>query len=260
MLQLTPQTYFSIEADKEYFSVSQYKNFKACSLKAMHDLEVPDETYKESFLQGSLFEALVAGDSKLFIAQHPEMISTRGSTAGQLKSEFQRVVKAAEKFNSQEFFRSIINKCEKQVILTGEICGVPVKCCLDLFDRETNSIYDIKCMKDFNEQWSKEEKKYIPWYYAWGYVLQLAVYREIVKQNFGKEPKEIALLAATKEEIPDIQAIKFNTELLDIELIGFMHNIRLYDEIKKGIIKPTPCNCCSYCKTIKEIHEFEEVK
>ena len=125
------------------------------------------------------------------MAQHPEMISSRGSTAGQLKSEFQRVVKAAEKFNSQEFFRDIIEKCEKQVILTGEICGVPVKCCLDLFDRETNSIYDIKCMKDFNEQWSKEEKKYIPWYYAWGYVLQLAVYREIVKQNFGKEPKEI---------------------------------------------------------------------
>ena len=257
---LDKNSYFSTEADREYMSVSQYKNFKTCEAKALHDLEIPDETYKESFLQGSLFEALVAGDPKLFIAQHPEMISTRGSTAGQLKSEFQRVLKAAEKFNSQEFFRSIINKCEKQVILTGEICGVPVKCCLDLFDRETNSIYDIKCMKDFNEQWSKEEKKYIPWYYAWGYVLQLAVYREIVKQNSGKEPKEIALLAATKEEIPDIQAIKFNTELLDIELIDFMHNIRLYDEIKKGIIKPTPCNCCSYCKTIKEIHEFEEVK
>lgn len=260
MLQLTPETYFSIEADREYMSVSQYKNFRTCEAKALHDLEIPDETYKESFLQGSLFEALVAGDPKLFIAQHPEMISTRGSTAGKLKSEFQRVVNAAEKFNSQEFFKNIINKCEKQVILTGVINDVPVKCCLDLFDRETNSIYDIKCMKDFNEQWSKEEKKYIPWYYAWGYVLQLAVYREIVKQNFDKEPKEIALLAATKEEVPDIQAIKFDTELLDIELEDFRHDIRLYDEIKKGRIKPTPCNCCSYCKTIKEIHEFEEVK
>lgn len=260
MFQVTPENYFSVEADREYMSVSQFKNFRTCSAKALHDLEVPDATSKESFLQGHLFESLVAGDSKLFMAQHPEMISSRGSTAGQLKAEFQKVVKAAEKFNSQEFFKNIINRCEKQVILTGVINDVPVKCCLDLFDRETCSIYDIKCMKDFNEQWSKEEKRYIPWYYAWGYVLQLAVYREIVKQNFGKEPKEIALLAATKEEIPDIRAIKFNTELLDIELIDFMHNIRLYDEIKKGIIKPTPCNCCSYCKTIKEIHEFEEVK
>lgn len=260
MLQLTPETYFSIEADREYMSVSQYKNFKTCEAKALHDLEIPDETYKESFLQGSLFEALVAGNSQLFIAQHPEMISSRGSTAGQLKSEFQRVVKAAEKFNSQEFFRDIIEKCEKQVILTGEICGVPVKCCLDLFDRKTFSIYDIKCMKDFNEQWNKEEKRYIPWYYAWGYVLQLAVYRLIVKQNFNSEPKEVALLAASKEETPDIQALKFDEYLLGLELEEFKNNIKHYDNLKKGIEKPIACGHCEYCKTMKEIHEFEEVK
>ena len=260
MLQLTPETYFSVEADREYFSVSQYKNFKACSLKAMHDLEVPDATSKEAFLQGKLFEELVAGDSKLFMAQHPEMISTRGSTAGQLKSEFQRVVKAAEKFNSQNFFKDIIGKCEKQVILTGVINDVPVKCCLDLFDRETFSIYDIKCMKDFNEQWSKEEKKYIPWYYAWGYVLQLAVYREIVKQNFNKEPKEIALIAATKEEVPDIQALKFDESLLGLELAEFKNNIKHYDNLKKGLEKPIACGHCEYCKRVKKIEKFEEVK
>lgn len=257
---LTPQTYFTVEADKEYFSVSQYKNFKACSLKAMHDLEAPDTTYKSAFLEGHLFEELVAGDPKLFMAQHPEMISTRGSTAGQLKSEFQRVVKAAEKFNNQEFFKNIINKCEKQVILTGKICGVPVKCCLDLFDRETFSIYDIKCMKDFNEQWSKEEKRYIPWYYAWGYVLQLAVYREIAKQNFNEEPKEIALIAATKEEVPDIQAIKFSTDLLDLELEEFKKNINYYNDIKRGLAPAIGCGICDYCKSIKEILDFEEVK
>ena len=260
MLQLNHENYFSVDSDKYYMSVSQYKNFKACSQKAMHDLEVPDTTYKSAFLEGHLFEELVAGDPKLFMAQHPEMISTRGSTAGQLKAEFQRVVNAAEKFNSQEFFRNIINKCEKQVILAGVINDVPIKCCLDLFDRETFSIYDIKCMKDFNEQWSKEEKRYIPWYYAWGYVLQLAVYREIVKQNFNVEPKEIALIAATKEEVPDIQAIKFDTELLDFELEEFKKNIKFYNDIKKGIAPAVSCGCCDYCKRIKEINRFEEVK
>lgn len=257
---LTLENYFSIEADREYMSVSQYKNFKTCEAKAMHDLEEKDTTYKSAFLEGQLFENLVAGDAKLFMAQHPEMISTRGSTAGQLKSEFQRVVKAAEKFNSQKFFKDIIEKCEKQVILTGEICEVPVKCCLDLFDKKTFSIYDIKCMKDFNEQWSKEEKRYIPWYYAWGYVLQLAVYREIVKQNFNTEPKEIALIAATKEDIPDIQAIKFSTDLLDLELEEFKKNIRYYNDIKTGIAPAIGCGICSYCKTIKQINKFEEVK
>lgn len=257
---LDKNSYFSIEADREYMSVSQFKNFRTCQNKALHDLQEPDTTYKEAFLQGKLFEELVAGDPQLFMAQHPELISTRGSTAGQLKAEFQRVVNAADKFNSQKFFRNIIDKCDKQVILTGEINGVPVKCCLDLFDRATNSIYDIKCMSEFKEQWSKQDKAYIPWYYHWGYVLQLAVYREIVKQNFKTEPKEIALLAATKEEVPDIQAISFSQELLDIELEDFKHDIRLYDEIKKGYIKPVACNTCDYCKSIKEINKFEEVK
>lgn len=257
---LTSENYFSIEADREYMSVSQFKNFKTCEAKALHDLEIPDETYKESFLQGSLFEALVAGDPKLFMAQHPEMISTRGSTAGKLKSEFQRVVNAAEKFNSQKFFKDIIEKCEKQVILTGEICEVPVKCCLDLFDKKTFSIYDIKCMKDFNEQWSKEEKKYIPWYYSWGYVLQLAVYRLIVKQNFNCEPKEIGLLAASKEEIPDIQALKFDDSLLGLELIEFKNNIKHYDNIKKGLEKPIACGVCQFCKQHKTIKDFEVIK
>lgn len=256
---LTSENYFSIEADKEYMSVSQYKNFKTCEAKAIHDLEEKDATYKTSFIEGQLFENLVAGDSKLFIAQHPEMISTRGSTAGQLKTEFQRVVNAAEKFNSQKFFKNIIEKCEKQVILTGIVNDVPVKCCLDLFDRETFSIYDIKCMKDFNEQWSKEDKKYIPWYYAWGYVLQLAVYRLIVKQNFNTEPKEVALLAASKEEIPDIQALKFDESLLGLELAEFKNNIKHYDNLKKGLEKPIACGHCEYCKRIKEIEKFEEV-
>lgn len=160
MLQLTPETYFSIEADREYMSVSQFKAFRACQSKALYNIEQPDATSKEAFLQGKLFEELVAGDPKLFMAQHPELIARTGPTKGEIKKNFQKVIKAAEKFNSQEFFKSIINKCEKQVILTGEICGVPVKCCLDLFDKETFSIYDIKCMQDFNEQWSKEEKIY----------------------------------------------------------------------------------------------------
>ena len=260
MDELTHENYFSSDMDKYYMSVSQFKNFQECESKALHDLEVSDTTYKESFAQGKFFEELVAGDADLYIAQHPEMIATRGSTAGQLKSEYQRVLKAAEKFNSQKFFRDIIDRCEKQVILTGEINGVPVKCCLDLFDRETCSIYDIKCMSDFKEQWDKKNKMYVPWYYSWGYVLQLAVYREIVKQNFGKEPKEVALLAATKEEVPDIQAIKFHPEPLELELEAFKYNIPLYDKIKKGEIDPEPCETCEYCKRNKIINRFEEVK
>lgn len=258
-MNLNLDNYYSVEANKEYMSVSQFKNFKLCEAKAMYDLENDFQEEKQAFLEGQLFEALVSGDAQLFMAKHPEIISTRGATAGQIKSEFKKIINAAEKFNTQNFFRNIIDKCEKQMILTGEINGIKVKCALDLFDKETNSIYDIKCMKDFKEQWNKEEKAYVPWYYHWGYVLQLAVYREIVRQNFG-EPKEIGLIAATKEDIPDITANSFSSDLLDIELETFKNNIKRYDNIKKGIEIPLACNCCDYCKKIKNIEKFEEVK
>lgn len=259
-MTLTQQNYFSKEADQEYMSVSQFKLFRECEAKALATIQgQEDATFKDAFLEGQLFEALVAGDANLFKAQHPEIISSRGATAGEIKSEFKKVIKASEKFNEQDFFKKIIDKCEKQVILIGEIKGVKVKCMLDLFDKETNSIYDIKCMKDFKEQWNKEEKAYMPWYYTYGYVLQLAVYREIVRQNYG-EPKEVGLIAATKEEIPDIQALSFDSYLLDLELEQFKNDIERYDNIKRGIKNPLACGTCNYCKKIKIIDSFKEVK
>ena len=258
-MQLTQENYFSKEADLEYMSVSQWKLFNECETKALATIqEQEDAMYKDAFLQGQLFEALVSGDGKLFIAKHPELISSRGATAGQLKSEFKAVEKAAEKFNSQQFFRNIIDKCEKQVILTGEISGVKIKCALDLFDKETNSIYDIKCMKDFKETWDKSEKAYKPWYYTYNYVLQLAVYREIVRQNFG-EPTKLGLLAATKEDAPDVDALSFDSGLLDLEIEKFKSLINRYDDIKKGKTSPNVCGCCDYCKKIKNIEKWKEV-
>ena len=256
---LTTENYFSTEANREYMSVSQFKAFAECEAQTLHNIQIGGENQKQAFLEGKLFEAWVAGDRALLMSQHPELISSRGATAGQLKAEFNKVIKAAERFLQQDFFKNIINKCEKQVILTGEIEGVKVKCALDLFDKKTNSIYDIKCMKDFKEQWNKSEKAYVPWYYIYGYVLQLAVYRELVRQNFG-EPQEIGLLAASKEEEPDLEAISFSSDLLDIELEYFKANIKRYDDIKKGIILPNYCNECAYCKSIKQITRFEVIK
>ena len=88
---LNNENYFSKEADKEYLSVSQWKLFYECEAKALATIEGQENsTFKDAFLEGQLFEAIVSGNKDLFIAQHPELISTRGATAGQLKSDYQR--------------------------------------------------------------------------------------------------------------------------------------------------------------------------
>ena len=257
---LTSENYYNKEVDLEYMSVSQFKLFEECEAKALATIQgQEDATSKVAFLEGQFFEALVAGDKDLFMAKHhEELISSRGTTKGELKANFKDVLNAANKFNEQKFFKDIIDKCEKQVILTGEIEGIKVKCALDLFDKETNSIYDIKCMSDFKDQWSKKDKMYIHWYYQYNYDLQLAVYKEIVRQNFG-EPKEVGLIAATKEKTPDIDALSFDLVLLNMELDYFKSKIKHYDNIKKGVEKPEYCGECDYCKKMKTISCFRRI-
>lgn len=256
---LDKNSYFSVEANKEYMSVSQFKEFKSCERRAMAALEEEFQEDKPAFLEGHLFETILAGDLDLFYMQHPEMVSSKGATKGELKANYKTVVASANRIQREQFLRDIIDKCEKQVILTGEIEGVKVKCCLDLFDKENQKIYDLKCMANFNEQWNKELKAYVPWYIYYGYDLQMAVYREIVRQNFGIVC-DTHLIAATKEAIPDIQALKFDSFILKNALNEFCANVKRYDDIKKGLIEPEACGSCSYCKEHKKILEFEEVK
>ena len=258
-MELTQQNYFSAEANKEYMSVSQFKNFENCQAKALHDIEFPINESKPAFVEGHLFEALVTGVGEDFYQKHPEIISSKGCSMGKPKAAFQKVINAANFFKSQKFFMNIINRCDKQVILIGEIEGVKVKCALDLFDRKTNSIYDIKCMKDYKPSWDSENKTHIPWYNEYGYALQLAIYSEIVRQNFG-EPKEVGLISATKEEVPDIQAISFSNEYLNFYLNYFKSKVKLYNEIKEGKKEPIRCENCDYCKATKEIKDFTKIK
>ena len=259
-MNLNTENYFSQEADLTYMSVSQYKEFKKCPAKAMSLLNSETSAEeKQAFLEGHLFETIIAGDIDLFMMQHPELIASRGTTKGELKANFKKVVLAANKIKNQKFIMDIVNKCEKQVIMTGVINDVKVKCCADLLDKETGNIYDLKCMANFNEFWDKENKCYMPWYYYYGYVLQMAVYQEIARQNFSKK-FETYLISATKEDEADIDAIQFDNKLLEIELKEFSDNIIHFDRIKKGFEPAIGCDSCDYCKKHKKILEFREVK
>ena len=86
-----------------------------------------------------------------------------------------------------------------------------------------------------------------------------AVYQEIARQNYGKS-FNTHLIAATKEDEPDMDAIQFDNLLLEIELKEFSNNIVYYDKIKKGLEPVKACNTCDYCKAHKIITDFREVK
>ena len=91
-MELNSENYFSKEADLEYMSVSQWKLFNECEAKALATiLGQEDATYKSAYLEGHMFEDIVTGKKELFMAQHPEIISSRGATTGQIKAEFKMI-------------------------------------------------------------------------------------------------------------------------------------------------------------------------
>ena len=144
---------------------------------------------------------------------------------------------------------------EKQVIMTGEICGVPVKIKMDSF-RRGKAIDDMKIVKDF-EPIYVDDKGRLPWWQAWGYDLQGAVYQEIVRQNTG-DRLPFFLDAATKEKVTDIDVLHIHQDELDFALERFKDDVETYDAIKKGIIKPDRCGKCDWCKMSKVIRKPSE--
>ena len=67
---LTPENYFSPEADREYMSVSQYKSFLKCEAAAYAELTGEwQREEKEAFLVGHYVHAWAEGKLDEFIAE-----------------------------------------------------------------------------------------------------------------------------------------------------------------------------------------------
>lgn len=241
---LSKENYFSGEADTIYMSVSQYKQFKKCEAKGMAMLDEEWETPKTTaLLVGSYVDAHFEGSLDLFRAQNPEIFTQKG----ELKSQFRQAEDIINRIERDKLFMEYMSG-EKQVIMTGNIFGVPFKIKIDSY--LPDKIVDLKIMRDF-EPIYVEGKGRVSFIEAWGYDIQAAVYQEIVRQNTGKQlPFYIA--AATKEtDGADIQIIKMEQSELDVCLELMEDDVKRFALIKNGIIEPERCEKCDYCKHTK---------
>ena len=127
-MNLTAENYFSQEANRAYFSVSQFKSFLDCEAMAL--AEISGEYRREettSLLVGSYVDAHFSRTLDLFRAQHPALYTQKGT----LKSEFQQAEEIIARIE-RDHLASLLLEGDKQTILTGEIEGVPFKCKPDI--------------------------------------------------------------------------------------------------------------------------------
>lgn len=249
---LTQRNYFSRKANMEYMSVSQFKAFESCQHSALAEIK---GKYKReqttALLVGSYVDAYFEGTLANFIKKNPEIFKKDGT----LKADYQQAEAIIQRILKDKLFMKHL-KGEKQVIMTGTIKGVPVKIKIDSL--LPDKIVDLKIMRDFDDVYDPENGKQ-PWFEAWGYDLQGAVYQEIVRQNTGKK-LPFYLAAATKEKVTDLDIVHIGDKLLGYAIERFERDVEMFDAIKKGIMQPERCEKCEYCKNTKVLKEPTEAE
>lgn len=253
---LTPENYYSVEANIAYVSASQYKDFNGttgkmgCEYSALAKMrgEIQEEV-TTPLLVGSYVDAYFEGTLPTFVAQHPDIISSRGKTAGELKSEYKQAEIMIERAMRDEVFMRYMAG-DKQVIMTGSIEGVPVKVKIDSFDGVR--ITDLKTVRSITETfYAKDLGQRLNFCEWWGYDLQGAIYREIVRQNTG-ELLPFYICAVSKDKTgtvphPRIKVIEIPPTKMDEKLAEVKTQITKIQALKDGDYEPLRCEVCDYC-------------
>lgn len=246
-MKLTKKNYYSKKADQEYMSYSQFKTFDECPAKAMAILNgdyAIEET--DSMMVGSYVDSWLDGELDRFIETYPHIFNSR---TGELKAQFKLASELCNIIQNDKYLYDQL-KGKRQIIITGNIAGVPFKGKIDSL--KPNKIVDGKVLKDCEDVWKDGEKK--PFYKANSYDIQAAIYKTIYAQQSGKDlPFELAVV--TKEKQPDKRIFRFSDETINDALQEIIAKAPIYNAIKKGIEPAWNCGVCNYCRSIKALNE-----
>lgn len=249
-MTLTESTYYGVEANKQYFSVSQFKDFMKCPAMAMANIS--GEYVREStraLILGSYVDEMLTGTKKSqekFIRANSDDLFKRN---GDKREDVAQADKAISRVRQQPLMMKYLNG-KHQVIMTGEINGVPFKGKFDSY-APGEFIADLKYLKSLR---SPNLFQNIVDHYR--YDLQGAVYRELVRQNTG-ETLPFYLVIATKESPARLAVCEINGYNLDNALDEVKRNIERFQRIKLGEIPAERCEevTCDYCAGSKVLTE-----
>ena len=237
-MNLTNDNYYSLEANREYMSVSQYKQFQKCEAAAMAQIrgewEFPKTT---ALLVGSYIDSWFEGTLDEFKAQNPEIYTKRNL----LKADFVQAEEIISFIQKDPLFMRYMSG-KKQVILTRELFGTLWKIKMDSY--HPDKIVDLKIMRSMERIMGKSFVEH------WGYDLQMAIYSAV-------EGRDLAtyLAVATKQDPPDKDIISIprwrRVELLEEVERNMPHIL----QVKSGALPPHRCGVCEYCRATKMLTE-----
>ena len=258
LLKLTNDNYYSQKANMDYMSVSQWKDFNECEVMAIAKLtgEYQEEPSK-AMLVGSYVDAYFSNEMDKFKQENPQIFKKDGT----LLKDFEKANEIIKVIEDDPLMMEYLSG-EHQVIMVGEISGVPFKIKIDSL--LPYAIVDQKIMASIKEliwRYDTDLKKnrQFDFVEAYGYDIQGGVYQCIVEQNTGKKLPFI-LAPTTKEDKPDKALIQIDQEFLDLALKRVLETAPRYQAIKMGLVNPVGCGNCPACRMKKKLTKVVSYK
>lgn len=252
-MQLNNDNYFDIENEWKYISNSQIKDFSGrggavlgCESRAMAKLNGKwKEEPSTAMLVGSYCDSYWEGSLEKFKIDHPECFTIKG----ELRSEFKKAEEIIALGEKDELFKKYMSG-EKQVIMTANILGADFKIKIDSYHPGV-CIVDLKIVKSIRDKvWDNGAK--VNFIDNYGYILQAAIYQEVVKENTGNQlPFYIA--AISKESVPDMEIIQIPQDMMDITLSEIKGDVERILSLKNHDEPPVRCEKCDYCRLTKKL-------
>lgn len=254
-MELNIETYHSLEMNKKYMSVSQFKSllpeYEGCEAKRMAILNRKwEEPENPAFLLGNYVHAWNSNDLQDFMAETPQLFKKSGG----LYAKYAIGDDMINALKNDEVAMAALEG-EKEVIITGELFGIPWKIMIDSLNREKETFTDLKTCREIHKlYWNEKTREKENFIIHWGYDIQLAVYAEIERRDRNGERHYMPhILAVSKEDPPDKELIKLPRN----EIIGILDEIERHIprvfEVWKGKRKPRRCGKCDYCRSTKKL-------
>ncbi|HDR5039343.1 TPA: PD-(D/E)XK nuclease-like domain-containing protein [Bacillus anthracis] len=264
-MKLTSDNYFSLEANKKYMSVSQFKDFApawgGCEARALAKVKGEyQEPPKTAFMEGHYVHAWNEGKLDEFKANNPDLYSSRGATAGQLKANFQHCNTMIEVLETDPMAMRVLSG-QKEVILTAKLFGIYWKIMIDSYNKPIKVFADLKALKEIDGKfWNKEVQVYENFLEAYGYLTQMAVYAEVERIAQCRQPEDWFIphmVVVTKQDPPDHEIMYFDHDMIRSELLKVQQHIDRVIQVKNEIVKPIKCDKCEYCRSTKKITKIK---
>lgn len=255
LTDLTDDNYHSPEANRALVSHSQVRAWQECPAR-----------WHAEFIAGTFVrtetEAMRAGS-------YVDRAMTMPATFEAWKAETPGILKKDGKpyaaFETAERMIAALRACplamemltgEGQRVFTARVCGVDLRCMVDVSNREQNRIVDLKTTADIHaQQYVPHDNRRGGFIEQWNYWQQMAMYRNVVAAHWGRVP-DVFIVAADKREPCGVGVYHLNgspagerkLRECETEILQTLAEMQPYRTVGADMSGLRRCGACDYCR------------